>query len=319
VLLVGGASTRFGSPKPLAKLGSETLAEHAWRVLGDACDERIAVGKAGELDLPFPVIDDDSPIRAPLAGIVAGLRAAAHSCAVFAPVDLPRLRAETVRALGEAGAAAEPGPLPAAFSRTHLRVLERRLAAGDLRIRDAVAELAIPSLPVPPRELVNVNEPEDLARLGFVIRRAHLDEGERLRQIAIAAKSHWGYDIERVRAWAAAGDFSPDGLRAKEVYVVEADGSPVAWSALIAKPGTTWLDDLWVDPDWMGQGVGSRLFRHALARARSLGSGRLEWEAEPHAVGFYEKLGARRLRDSAATEWGRIVPVMGIDVERPEL
>ena len=45
VLLVGGASTRFGSPKALARFDGETLAERAWRLLGEACDERIAVGK----------------------------------------------------------------------------------------------------------------------------------------------------------------------------------------------------------------------------------------------------------------------------------
>src|SRR5205823_4441450 len=76
VLLVGGASTRFGSPKALARLSGETLAERAWRVLGETCEERIAVGKAGELDLPFPVVDDGSAVRAPIAGVIAGLVAA---------------------------------------------------------------------------------------------------------------------------------------------------------------------------------------------------------------------------------------------------
>ena len=53
MLLVGGASERFGSPKALARLGGETLAERAWRLLGDACSERIAVGKRADgLDLP---------------------------------------------------------------------------------------------------------------------------------------------------------------------------------------------------------------------------------------------------------------------------
>jgi molybdopterin-guanine dinucleotide biosynthesis protein A len=79
VLLVGGASSRFGSPKTLAELDGETLAQRAWRTLGEAFDERLAVGKAADrLDLPFPVVDDGTEIRAPLAGIVAGLRAARH-------------------------------------------------------------------------------------------------------------------------------------------------------------------------------------------------------------------------------------------------
>ncbi|MBA3330065.1 MAG: NTP transferase domain-containing protein [Actinobacteria bacterium] len=44
LLLVGGASRRFGSPKASAPFGEETLAARAWRLLGEVCDERIAVG-----------------------------------------------------------------------------------------------------------------------------------------------------------------------------------------------------------------------------------------------------------------------------------
>jgi len=34
---------------------------------------------------------------------------------------------------------------------------------------------------------------------------------------------------------------------------------------------------------------------------------------DPNAVGFYENLGARRLRQHVS-EWGRLVPWMGIDL-----
>src|SRR5439155_2781517 len=44
ILLVGGASRRLGSPRALASFDGETLATRAWRTLGAACDERIAVG-----------------------------------------------------------------------------------------------------------------------------------------------------------------------------------------------------------------------------------------------------------------------------------
>ena len=100
VLLVGGASTRFGSPKALARIGGETFAERGRRVLAAACDEVLVVGKQGEL--PFDVLDDGSETRAPLAGVVAGLRAAARDVAVFLPVDCPWMTPEALRALGEA-------------------------------------------------------------------------------------------------------------------------------------------------------------------------------------------------------------------------
>jgi molybdopterin-guanine dinucleotide biosynthesis protein A len=169
VLLVGGASRRFGSPKALARYNGSTLAEHAWGVLGEACDERVAFGKlADELPLPFPLRDDGSEVRAPLAGVVAGLRAARHDVCVFLPVDVPLVTPAAVRALGDAcreAAVPSCGPLPGAYSRAALPVLERRLAEGELALRDALSELYTAIVPLDEALLANVNEPRELANL----------------------------------------------------------------------------------------------------------------------------------------------------------
>jgi molybdenum cofactor guanylyltransferase len=165
VLLVGGASSRFGGPKALARLGGETLAERAWRILGEAFDERLAVGKQTDAHgLPFPVVDDGTEVRAPLAGIVAGLRAARTEVVVFLPVDCPCVTPNTLRELGRRVAVVSTGPLPGAYPRSALGLLERRLSAGELRLGDAVAELGLPALDVDPGELLNVNDPADLER-----------------------------------------------------------------------------------------------------------------------------------------------------------
>jgi molybdenum cofactor guanylyltransferase len=169
VLLVGGASSRFGSPKALAELEGETLADRAWRTLGEACDERLALGKAEDrLELPFPVLDDVSEVRAPLAGIVAGLRAARHEVAVFLPVDVPFASADLLRSLGAAcreAAVTESGPLPVALAREALPVLERRLSSNELRLGDALLELDTAFVDADPALLVNVNRPADLAAI----------------------------------------------------------------------------------------------------------------------------------------------------------
>ena len=161
VLLVGGASRRFGSPKALARFRGETLAERAWRVLGEACDERLAVGKAGELELPFPVLDDGSELRAPIVGVLAGLRAAAHETVVFLPVDCPLVTPELLRALGEARAVPQTGPLPGAYTKAELPELERRVDAGDLSLRGVNRTV----LELDERLLANANTPADLSAL----------------------------------------------------------------------------------------------------------------------------------------------------------
>ena len=168
ILLVGGASRRFGSPKALASIDGETFAERGWRTLGTVCSERFAVGKQSDgLALPFPVHDDGTPVRAPLAGVVAGLRLARNDVCVLLPVDCPLVSESALRALVDACAdvdAAVPpnGPLPGAYARHVLPVLERRLAAGDLALRDALREVDARTVELDPAELVNVNELRDL-------------------------------------------------------------------------------------------------------------------------------------------------------------
>lgn len=165
VLLVGGASRRFGSPKALAVLDGKTLAERAWHVLGEACEERLAVGKAADgLALPFSVLDDGSDVRAPIAGVIAGLRAARNDVCVVLPVDCPLVTVEVLRALGEAVAVPQTGPLPGGYAKAMLPELERRLAAGELSLRGANPRV----LELDPRRLANVNTPADLAALAPV-------------------------------------------------------------------------------------------------------------------------------------------------------
>jgi GNAT superfamily N-acetyltransferase len=147
-----------------------------------------------------------------------------------------------------------------------------------------------------------------------IVRDADPDEGERLREIAIASKASWGYDLARVREWAAAGDFTPEGLARTGAFVAEVDGVIAAWAALIPRGEVAWLEDLWVDPAWMRRGIGAVLFAAAAERARATGARRLEWEAEPHALPFYERMGAREVRESGPTSWGRIVPVLSVDL-----
>jgi len=150
-----------------------------------------------------------------------------------------------------------------------------------------------------------------------LIRPARDDEGERLREIARASKGYWGYDPERIREWTESLDLSPTGLREKEFFVADVAGRPVAWGALAHRGEVCWLDDLWTEPAWIGQGLGTKLFQHAVTRGRELGATRMEWEAEPHSVGFYEKMGGRYLRDSDPGVWGRVNPVMGIALPPP--
>jgi molybdopterin-guanine dinucleotide biosynthesis protein A len=169
VLLVGGASTRFGSPKALAELDGETLGERSWRLLGELCEERIAVGKRSDgLRLPFELVDDGAEVRAPIAGLVAALRAATNDICVVLPVDCPLVTAGLLEELADAcvdAATPQTGPLPGAYRSTALPVLEAALDAGQLTLRAAIASLDVAVVECDPRLLANVNSPDELRQL----------------------------------------------------------------------------------------------------------------------------------------------------------
>jgi N-acetylglutamate synthase-like GNAT family acetyltransferase len=140
------------------------------------------------------------------------------------------------------------------------------------------------------------------------LRLATQADHERLRELTLESKAHWGYDPKRVSSWAATLDF------AREIWVAEVGGEIVAWAALRPPDdGVCELDDLWVEPAEIRSGIGTRLFRHAADQARAAGARVLRWESDPNAVGFYERMGAETV-GTVTSEWGRTLPVMQVEL-----
>jgi ribosomal protein S18 acetylase RimI-like enzyme len=101
-----------------------------------------------------------------------------------------------------------------------------------------------------------------------------------------------------------------------ESWAAVVDNRPVAFYTLQDKAGTAWIENLWVLPNYIGKGVGRRLFLHTLSRARELGYKTLQLEADPNAAGFYEKMGMTKIgeRHSEAEGQPRVLPWMEIDL-----
>jgi molybdopterin-guanine dinucleotide biosynthesis protein A len=150
-------------------MGGELLAERAHRVLSEVCNEVIVVGKASDgLRLPFPVLDDGSPERAAIVGVTAALRLAHFELVAVLPTDMPWMTPDAVSGLAEgaedADVAVPPtGPLPGAYRRTALPLLERQVAGGDLALHRALAKLRVRTVELDPAVLRNVNTIEDLS------------------------------------------------------------------------------------------------------------------------------------------------------------
>ena len=71
------------------------------------------------------------------------------------------------------------------------------------------------------------------------------------------------------------------------------------YSTFLAKPGL-YLEDLFVRPEFRGQGIGKALLAYLARLANQRNYGRMEWTVldwNERAIAFYESFGARRLRE----------------------
>jgi GNAT superfamily N-acetyltransferase len=71
------------------------------------------------------------------------------------------------------------------------------------------------------------------------------------------------------------------------------------YSTFLCKPGL-YLEDLYVQPAFRGQGVGKRLLQDLARRAAARGCGRMEWSVldwNAPSIAFYRSLGAEPLEE----------------------
>jgi ribosomal protein S18 acetylase RimI-like enzyme len=132
-----------------------------------------------------------------------------------------------------------------------------------------------------------------------------------LRDLALRSKASWGYDDEFMRGFAEVSlptRLHDDG---RSCLVAEEGQIVVGFAILDAMSDHLWLEDMWVDPGRMGRGVGRALWLSALARLNESPFPEIRFEADPNAVGFYERMGACVTDERASTVIpGRMLPLM---------
>jgi GNAT superfamily N-acetyltransferase len=152
------------------------------------------------------------------------------------------------------------------------------------------------------------------------ILRARQSDAVRLSQIAHAAKSYWGYPARWIEQWHNQLTISPAYISSAEVWNAHCEDSILGFYSLTGSGETLRLDNLWVMPVSIGQGIGSRLFRHAMERAITLGATSVEIESDPNAEGFYQKMGALTVGEVGYEMEGsrRTLPLLHMDL-RPTM
>lgn len=147
------------------------------------------------------------------------------------------------------------------------------------------------------------------------IRPARPDEAGALRELAHRSKAHWPYSPEFLAQVRPLLQLDARDIDRHEVWVLEVGGVVAGWHRVTLHGRRAELEDLWLEPEWIGTGRGRRLFEHAVGVARRHRAVHLDWDAEPYAEGFYRAMGGVEIgRSPSVAEAGRTLPRMRLDL-----
>jgi GNAT superfamily N-acetyltransferase len=132
----------------------------------------------------------------------------------------------------------------------------------------------------------------------LTIRRARPEEAESLRELTRRSMAHWPQSPEYRAEANRLVSLSAVDLDRDEAWVAELDGVTVGYYRLSVEGDVAEIEEMFVDPPRIGQGIGRRLFEHVLASARRSGVRRLEWDTDANAAGFYLAMGGQPLGTS---------------------
>lgn len=157
--------------------------------------------------------------------------------------------------------------------------------------------------------------PLSSGKMPLTFRPARPQEAEFLSNLAYASKASWGYSVEFMAACredlTLSGAVIGEGL----TTVCEQDGRVVGFFRLANTAEGPFLTDLFVAPTSRGGGVGQALWQHATGQARSLGWPFLLLDSDPHAEGFYRRMGGRKVGEVPSAVFpGRMLPRMRFDL-----
>ncbi len=140
-------------------------------------------------------------------------------------------------------------------------------------------------------------------------------------RIAIASKRHWHYPEHYFDIFKKELAITPDYIEKNTVFVFEQEKTLIGFysavnleqdleTASITLEKGSWLDHMFIAPQFIGHGIGRQLFAHLKSWCGSSGVKKIRLLADPNARGFYEIMGCRYVKEYPSTIAGRTTPLL---------
>ena len=142
-----------------------------------------------------------------------------------------------------------------------------------------------------------------------MIRKANNYEFEILSDISFKSKKFWNYPEDYFNIWKNELTITKEYINKNIVYVYEENDKIIAYYSLINNKKDQyfndvfvekgwWLEHIFVLPDFINKGIGTKLIKHIHEISVINKIDKLKIFSDPNSNGFYDKIGAIKIRKS---------------------
>jgi GNAT superfamily N-acetyltransferase len=146
------------------------------------------------------------------------------------------------------------------------------------------------------------------------------NESTELTSLIVKAKAYWEYPKEWLDAWKLDLKITPSFIEDNEVVLLTTEEITIGFFGLQCRSvdKAAYLEHLWVDPKYIGEGYGRLLFELACNKAAKIGHKTMELLADPNAEGFYSRMGATKIDEvhGKVLDVKRVLPKMEVHLQK---
>lgn len=121
----------------------------------------------------------------------------------------------------------------------------------------------------------------------LTFRRARPSEAKAARELIVRSMGHWDRPPAYLAEAQGLMSLSEDDIERDEAWVLTDRARIVGFLRVSLSGADAEIEELHLEPAWIGRGLGRRLFERAVEAARDAGADRLVWSTDRYALGFY--------------------------------
>ncbi|MHA3787384.1 GNAT family N-acetyltransferase [Flavobacterium hauense] len=130
------------------------------------------------------------------------------------------------------------------------------------------------------------------------------------------SKAYWGYSVEQLETWSEALTITQNYIDTKSVYKLVVDGMIIGYYSFVYEDeSNVRLDNLFVLPEYIGQGYGQLLLEDFTSKIKATNAKKMILHSDPNAESFYAKFGFIKTGQLETSIPDRFLPIMELNIE----